>query len=212
MGKSYNSLHVGLRGSLGITTRSGRKAFNPERHLFKRIELLSQKTTPIKKAKKSSRRSKAIKSSRRSRVKKNTCAKKYKRGLRERILERKNEFQLKRVSSRLAAKHFVNQQTIENREKLFNKFYRIKRYKLQKMLYKNRQPTNGSKKTLARRVAEGIMYGVIPQCRKCQHGSLNFNFFKGIYSCSGYLTSEMDWNYCNKKYDFSQVDLGIWKN
>lgn len=213
MTKSYNTKtiiryrQVGTRSSMGIRTRSGRKAFNTKSLLTRYSSVL--RNSPVSSKRSSRRVSQKTTPTKRSRV----PAKKYKKLLRDKIVARKEEFGLKRASSRIAALYILTEGMVSKRQTEFNRVHRKRtRASLEKELAKNKQPIDGTKKDLTYRVIEGRRFGGMPRCHKCTHGVLDFDFNFGEYSCRGNMAPGTD-EYCNGKFEYRHMihKLKIWQ-
>jgi len=183
---------------MGVRTRSGRKAFNTEVMLAKYTSYLCNKNTPTKRLI-SKKPTTPKKKSRR------IPRKSYKFSLKKRIQKRKQEYGLKRASSRIAARYFLSEDMPDKRQDLFKKLYRMPRGELEFMLIKNNQASNGTKKELALRIAEGIMFGAAPKCDVCEVGHFDFDFGTGNYTCRGFYDANDDHVECNGRSPFQWV-------
>ena len=202
----YNNITT--RSSIGIRTRSGKKAFNTVSLLARHRKCLLNKNSPKISAKSSPAKSN-LKNSKKAKVQEKV----YKKQLSTRIEQRKQEFALKRASSRIAAFYCITEDQIARRADLFKQLYKADRTKLEANLKDNGQKCDGSKKALALRISEGVMFGAVPKCSKCEAGHLEFDFNTGNYNCEGYLDEFKNQVFCSGEFTFAQMinKVSDWK-
>ena len=211
MGKQSPMKTILTRSSVGVRTRSGRKAY-PSNKLVsgstfrKPSRRTSKKTTPTKQAV-------IARNQRKGGV---TNKKVYKFAVQKRISERKEEFGLKRASSRIAMRYILTEDLISRREELFKNLYRLTWADLENNLKLNDQSieTGSTKKALALKIAEGVIFGAAPKCICCRKAEVDFDFQTGKFTCRGYDDPEDDsLILCEKENDFSDMicHLKKWK-
>jgi hypothetical protein len=71
-------------------------------------------------------------------------------------------------------------------------------HELKKFLTLNDQKISGTKAELCVRVADGMLYGVLPKCPKCGAGTLKHE--DGIFSCPGFF-QDTHFKRCSYKFD-----------
>ena len=124
MTKSATSeqFNMTTRSSIGVRTRSGKKAFNTKSLLARHRKCLLNKNSP-KTSAKTSAKSSPKKSTLRSAKKAKVQEKVYKKQLKSRIEQRKQDYSLKRASSRIAAFYQLTEDSIARRADLFKRLY-----------------------------------------------------------------------------------------